>query len=100
MSTKPNADTSTLRDAIVRYFIEKGDDATVHEIAVFIGWTDAKVRRVLDNSFGVPPGIVMNKTSCHSTSGDNPGKQSGSRRVRTYGPSRETLRDVIVASRK
>ena len=87
-----------VRDAIVAAWIETGEDITVKVIAALLGWSEAKVRRHLTDASGfVVEGFQRREEGRTSYSRDYRGFESGSHKVSVYGPTREFLRQMLIA---
>lgn len=106
MNTKPHAVPGTtaaegeLARAITAHYLETGKDCTVAEIAARLEWSESKVRKVLAGCGGAPAGCHTYKDSAPSYSTAYRNFQSGAHVVWKYGPSRETLRTLVLGGAK
>lgn len=85
--------------ALVDGYMATGKDMTQAEVAERMGCSQATVKKLLDECFGCPRGFVCREEVRASYSRNYPGFQSGSHRVWVYGPSRETLRGMLMSVR-
>lgn len=88
-------DAEMLAGFVTDAYVREGKDLTADEIAAGIGWTASKVRRVIAAAHGCPVGLCCSQESRASFSKSYRAMQSGTHRVWVYGPTRETLREVI-----
>ena len=68
------------------------------EIAQALSWTDGKVRRLLAKHGGCPNQLGCWQSERPSYSKSYRAMQSGVHKIWTYGPTRETLRELAVFS--
>jgi hypothetical protein len=85
-------------DAIVAAFVETGADVTVAEIAARIGCSGSTVRGTMKNGFA-PAGTQAEEVMRPRMSKNYRWQEDGAFRVTVYGPTRETLRALLLAAR-
>ncbi|APU88953.1 hypothetical protein Rctr197k_155 [Virus Rctr197k] len=100
MNTIRDEQTKELTAFITRRYLETGNDSTVKEMAEGLGWSASKVRAVIDHNRGALPGMCSQREARESFSKDYPSMQAGAHMVFVYGPTRATLRAMIVASER
>jgi transposase-like protein len=84
-----------IADAIVALYLETGHDPDAPTIATRAGCSVGTVRRLArDHSF---PGCLPRTEWRQSYSRDYPGFEAGAHKVTVYGPTRETLRQLVLA---
>lgn len=88
-----------IRDAVVAHYLETGKPAEAPELAKRLGWSVAKVRRLLDELHG-PKGVMAYQETRVSYSRSYPGMEAGAHKVWTYAPALWLLRDIILALEK
>jgi hypothetical protein len=86
-------------EAVTEAFIEDGKAHTAAEIAARIGCSVAAVRATMPNGWP-PAGIDHEEDSRPSYSASYRGMETGSHRVTVYQPSREAMRQAVIAVRK
>jgi hypothetical protein len=99
MKIEMTADRITLRDAIVTMFLTDRNDHTVKEISAHLGWSEARVRRLITDDSGCGyelDGIVSSAEYRDSYSRDYPMYRTGkTHRVTVYGPTRKHLAGLL-----
>lgn len=83
--------------AIENHFIETGEDVSVKEIAEIMGWSESRVRSVIEDVWRHD--IIARKDSRTSYSKNYRGFDAGAHVVWVYGPSRSRMRKMIQAMR-
>ena len=81
--------------AVTARYLSTGKDLTVPEIAECMGWGEAKVRKLLARHGGCPNGLQSRQDERPSYSKSYRAMQSGVHKVWVYGPTRETLRELV-----
>lgn len=84
--------------AVTARYLATGKDLVVSEIAECMGWGGAKVRKLLARYGGCPNGLKPQQDERPSYSKNFRMMQSGVHKVWTYGPTRETLRELALFS--
>lgn len=96
LPTRPNV--LELVVAATVYYLERREDPTAKELSAALGWSEARVRRVLAACpGGVPDQLELRRETRPTYSTDYPMMQVGSTRVWTYGPSRQHIAGVLKA---
>lgn len=86
-----------LTEGVIAHYLRTGEDATVAELATDLGWSEAKVRRVLATApGGVPEGLYAEARTRQSHSRNYRYMAAGTHRVMVYGPHRSTLRALLL----
>lgn len=84
--------------ATVDLFIETGKDSTATEIAAKIGCKSAAVSAIFRENHGLIPGLRVDEEYRASYSKNYPSMQTGAHKVFVYGPTRDTLREMLIKS--
>lgn len=88
-----------VRDHVTEHYLATGNESAVAEIAKALDWTEAKVRAHV-STFGFPvAGLEARERRRPAFSKDYPGVPVAPRLVTVYGPTREHLRELLVAAR-
>lgn len=90
MSAKEQ-NAEALVDWITTRYVATEEDSTVKEIAHGMGWSESKVRRLLDNEPDVWCRLITTVDSRTSHSTNYLGFKTGMHHVRVWGPSRKEL---------
>lgn len=88
-----------LSELITNAYIADGKDHTVAELAEFGNVSQAAIRKALTACNYFIPNVCFSTEMRASYSKDYPAFQSGSHKVVVYGPTREHLRTLLMASR-
>lgn len=97
----PPLTLEAVREAIVALYLTTGRDATVSEIAAAVGRPQRAVRDVIHANQQSVPGCDGAWVDRPSVLTEAPGFASGrTHKVWAYGPSRETLRWLVVEAAK
>ena len=91
--------TADLKNAIVSFFMTSGMDATVADLAEVLGCGETTVRKALIKEAGCPVGCTVREEHRESKSKSYIYMSVGAHKVTVYGPSRDTLRLMVKASR-
>jgi len=86
-----------VRDVVVDAFLDDGRDHTIKELAVSLGVTEAVCRRAVELLPGTEIRCSQEMRTSYSKSFR--GMESGVHRVWVYGPTREYLRERLLAIR-
>jgi len=84
-----------IRKAVTEAYLETGKALDVPAIAQRLGWSESKVRRVLDEHRGAPDGIAAMQDFRESTKNF----VGGGRKVWVYTPAPWYLRELILGLR-
>lgn len=96
---KLSENATKLVEAVVEGYLEGGKGLTVKQIAPRLGWSESKVRRVLDEGHGLLEGLTLHKESFTSHSTDYRMMESGSHQAWVYYPTMFKLREMVLALR-
>lgn len=88
----PNA--IKLADAIIEAYLATGEAQSVKQLAPRLGWSESKVRKVLDECQGCPNRCIYAQDWV-TTYERGYNSQHGAVKVGRYQPTMETLRDMI-----
>lgn len=97
MTTPTSTDTQTVVDAVVRMFMADGRDHSIKEVAAALGWSESRVRRAITSAPGGRPDELDSSVDYRTSySRDYPTMEAGAHKVRLYGPTRQTLREMLL----
>lgn len=85
-------------DAAVSLYLRNGKDHDAVEIAAELGCSVATVRKRINDSKGFVPRCIWHQEARPSYSKSYRGMESGSHLVWVYGPSRETIRQMLISA--
>ena len=85
-------------NAAVRLYLRHGKDHDLTQIAGELGCSVATVRKRVQESKGFVPRCRWHQEARTSYSNSYRGFETGSHQVWVYGPSRETLRELLLAA--
>lgn len=88
-----------IRDAVVAHYLETGKAVDTADLAERLGWSVAKVRRVINDNHGSVLGISPFQDERASYSKSYRGMQAGSHRVWVYQPTLLHMRELLLAAR-
>src|SRR5688572_12020102 len=92
------SDELAVRNAVVEAFLEKAEALTAPQIAERMGWSQGKIRRVLNETHGA--GLSVREETRATYSRNYQDLVTGGHKVTVYQPSVYLLRDVILAERQ
>lgn len=90
-----------LRDAVTEGYLDTGKSLDVGDLSMRLGWSEGRIRRVLDACHGAPKGVMTHQDFRENQSRLYPGFVSaGGHRVTTYTPALWHLRGLLTQARE
>jgi|WetSurMetagenome_2_1015567.scaffolds.fasta_scaffold80689_4 AraC-like DNA-binding protein len=90
---RTSVDTLRIVVLVTDHYLATDGWLSLQEIADRLGWSVSKVRRIFREHFGMLPGLTSKAFDNYDSYG------RASRAIDKYAPSRDSLREIILAER-